>query len=88
MTARALTLYGKPGCHLCDEARRVVREVRAAEPAPFELVEIDVSLDPRLNRVYGERIPILEVDGDEAFEYHVDPDELKRRLDRTHGGDH
>jgi len=88
MTARALTLYGKPGCHLCEEARRVVLEVRAAEPTPFDLVEIDVSLDPRLNRAYGERIPVLDVDGDEVFQYHVDAEELKRRLNRTHGRDH
>ncbi len=83
MTGRTLTLYGKPGCHLCEEARRVVLEVRAVEPTPFELVEIDISLDPRLNRAYGERIPVLDVDGDEVFEYHVDADELKRRLVRA-----
>ena len=76
-----VTLYGKPGCHLCDEARSVVAAVRRERP--FELHEVDVTLDPGLHRRYGERIPVVVVDGDEAFEYVVDPQELRRRLDRV-----
>jgi glutaredoxin len=76
-----VTLYGKPGCHLCDEAREVVERVRAAYP--FELRQVDVSLDAELNRVYGERIPVLELDGEELFEFHVDEAELVRRVDRV-----
>ena len=74
-----LTLYGKPGCCLCDEARAEVEAVRAERP--FELAEVDVSIDPRLWRDYGERIPVLAIDGEEAFELHVDRVELARRLD-------
>ncbi len=80
MTQPKLTLYGKPGCHLCEEARRVALDVQAAGTTPFELVEIDVSLDARLNRAYGERIPVLDVCGEEAFEYRVDAEELKKLL--------
>jgi glutaredoxin len=76
-----VTLYGKPGCHLCDEARQIV--LAAREERGFELEEIDVSLDPALHRRYGERIPVVEVDGEEAFEYHVDPAGLRERLDRV-----
>jgi glutaredoxin-like protein DUF836 len=71
-------LYGKAGCHLCDEARDVVAAVR--ERHPFELEEVDVSTDPGLHERYGERIPVLSIDGDELFEFHVDADELARRL--------
>jgi glutaredoxin len=78
-----VTLYGKPGCHLCDDARAVVERVRAEHP--FELREVDVSLDPELNRAYGERIPVLEVDGEEVFEFFVDAAELRRRIDRVDG---
>lgn len=74
-----VTLYGKPGCCLCDEARTVVEAVRAERA--FELEEVDVSIDPRLWNAYGERIPVLEIDGVEAFELHVDRVELARRLD-------
>jgi glutaredoxin len=74
-----LTLYGKPGCCLCDDAREAIAAVR--DRHPFELREVDVSLDPGLQRDYGERIPVLEVDGEEAFELRIDPLELGRVLD-------
>jgi len=76
-----VTLYGKPGCCLCDEARHVVASVRATRD--FELHEVDVSLDAALNRAYGERIPVVAIDGQEAFEYHVDARALQDRLDRV-----
>ncbi len=76
-----VTLYGKPGCHLCEDARAVVEAVRAERE--FELEEVDVSLDPVLFRRYGERIPVLIVSGEEAFEYVVEPDALRERLDRV-----
>jgi glutaredoxin len=78
---RVVTLYGKPGCHLCEEARQVVLAVRAERG--FELREVDVSLDPVLHARYGERIPVVAVEGEEAFEYHVDPAGLRERLDRV-----
>jgi glutaredoxin len=74
-----VTLYGKPGCHLCEEAREAIQTVR--KERQFELREVDVSLDPGLNRRYGERIPVVELGGEELFEYHVDPEGLRDRLD-------
>ena len=73
-----VTLYGKPGCHLCDDARATVHEVR--QRRPFELEEVDVSLDPVLNARYGERIPVVSVAGEEAFELGVDGAELEKLL--------
>ena len=78
-----VTLYGKPGCHLCDEAREVVERVRAQRP--FELREVDVTLDPALHREYGERIPVLALEGEELFEFHVEEAVLVERLDRVDG---
>ena len=74
----SVTLYGKPGCCLCDDARETVAAVR--RELPFDLEEVDVSIDPALMREYGERIPVLEVDGEELFELRVDPLELRQRL--------
>ncbi len=74
-----LTLYGKPGCCLCDEARAAIEEVRAE--LGFEVEHVDVSLDPRLYREYGERIPVVDIDGEEAFELGVDPPALRERLE-------
>jgi glutaredoxin len=76
-----LTLYGKPGCCLCDDAKAAIAAVRAERA--FELREVDVSLDPALHREYGERIPVVEVDGEAAFELRVNPLELHRLLDRV-----
>jgi len=73
-----VVLYGKAGCCLCDEAKAEIEAVRARRP--FDLREIDVSLDPVLNNRYGERIPVVAVDGVEAFEFHVQADDLERLL--------
>ena len=50
---------------------------------PFELEEIDITGDPELERAYRERIPVVAVDGEEAFTYFVHPDGLRRRLTRS-----
>jgi glutaredoxin len=76
-----VTLYGKPGCHLCADAKAVIERVRAERE--FELKEVDISVDPGLFRRYGERIPVVDVDGEERFEFFVDPAELTRSLDRV-----
>jgi glutaredoxin len=76
-----VTLYGKPGCHLCDDARAAVERVRSGRG--FELEEVDISLDPALHREYGERIPVLALDGEELFQYFVDEESLRERLDRV-----
>jgi glutaredoxin len=76
---RLVTLYGKPGCHLCADARAAVERVRAERR--FELREVDVSLDPALNRRYSERIPVLALDGEELFEHFVDEAALRERLE-------
>jgi glutaredoxin len=76
-----LTLYGKPGCHLCDDARAVVEGVAARRDVTLE--QIDVSLDPALHARYGQRIPVLEIDGEAAFEFFVDAGALELRLDRV-----
>jgi glutaredoxin len=76
-----LTLYGKPGCHLCDDARAAVERVTARRGVP--LAQVDISRDPVLYKRYGERIPVLELDGETVFEFFVDEVVLERRLDRV-----
>jgi len=53
---------------------------RVREEVDFELEEVDVSGDPELERRYRERLPVVAVDGEEAFTYFVHPDGLRRRL--------
>jgi len=74
----AVTLYGRPGCHLCDEARETLLRVRSE--APFELLEIDIECDDELFKRYLERIPVVCLNGEELFEFHVDEAALRHRL--------
>ena len=73
-----VTIYVAQGCHLCESAQRVIAAVR--EEIPFRLVEVAIDGDPELERAYRERIPVVAVDGEEAFTYFVHPDGLRRRL--------
>ena len=73
-----VTLYGKAGCHLCDEAREVVEAVRAERG--FELEQIDITRDPELEARYRERIPVVAINGEEALELVIERTELERCL--------
>jgi glutaredoxin len=74
-----VTLYGRPGCHLCDEAREDILAIRG-EPA-FELREVDIERDEALLGRYLERIPVVAVDGEVVSELVLDLHRLRRRLD-------
>jgi glutaredoxin len=76
-----VTLYGKPGCHLCEDAFQAIERVR--KHRDFELREVDITIDAGLNREYGERIPVVALDGVDTFEFFVDTDALARALDRV-----
>ena len=71
-------LYSRPGCGLCDQAREILEAQRAR--TAFDLEEVDVSGDDAMELEYGIRIPVVEIDGEEAFEISVDPVELARRV--------
>jgi glutaredoxin len=73
-----VTLYGRPGCHLCDDAREALQRVRLSTPFLFE--EIDITTDDTLHARYLERIPVIALDGEELFDYFVDEDALQRRI--------
>jgi glutaredoxin len=73
-----VVLYGREGCCLCDDAREVLLRVR--ERRPFALRECDIDTDEALLRAFLERIPVVTIDGVEAFELFVDESELARRL--------
>ena len=79
---RTVTLYGRPGCHLCDDARAALERVRATRP--FALEEVDIDADDDLFKRYLERIPVVALDGAELFDHFVDQQELAAKLDRPH----
>jgi glutaredoxin len=69
-----ITLYGREGCHLCDQARAVLERIGE----PFEAV--DIESDDDLFKRYLERIPVIALDGDELYDFFVDEQDLRRRL--------
>ena len=69
------TLYGRPGCHLCDEARAAILELAGDR---IELREVDIEADDRLLSAYLERIPVVEVDGRVVSELEFDRDAFSR----------
>ena len=75
---RTVTLYSRPGCHLCDDARAALARVR--ERAPFILQERDIEDDDALHARYLERIPVIALDGEELFDFFVDEETLARLI--------
>jgi glutaredoxin len=75
---RTVTLYTRPGCHLCDEARADLERVR--DEVEFLLEEVDITTDDALHARYLERIPVVALDGDELFHFYVDEDALRAHL--------
>ena len=74
----AVTLYSRPGCHLCDDMKAVVQRVGQEMPIAIEIV--DISTDPELDAQYGLEIPVLLVNGKKAAKYRVSEAELIRIL--------
>lgn len=75
---RSVTVYSRPGCHLCDDALAVLRRMR--HEIPFELTELDITQDDELHRAYFERIPVVTLDGEHLFDYFVDEEVFRQRL--------
>ena len=73
-----VSMYSRRRCHLCDDARAVLLAERERTPFVFEERYIDG--DDDLERDYGLRVPVVEVDGVERFEYVVDAAHLRTLL--------
>jgi glutaredoxin len=74
----ALTIYTRPGCHLCDVMKETI--TRVARDVAHTLEEVDISTDPALEARYGQEIPVLLVDGKKVAKYRIAEDELRRVL--------
>ena len=78
-----LTLYSKPGCHLCDRMKDVIESVRTRMPLTIDVVDISTKQD--LMDLYGLEIPVLLIDGRKAAKYRVTEGELEEKLRRNKG---
>jgi hypothetical protein len=73
-----VTLFSRPGCHLCDDARAVVAAVCADLAVAW--TEVDITGDPDLHHRYGEQIPVTLVDGRRHDFWRVDERRLRAAL--------
>ena len=82
-----LTIFSKPGCHLCDEMKTTVHRVLSthASGTSIPVDEIDISNDATLLERYGLEIPVLLIDGKKVAKYRVSEAELRRMLSRRRG---
>ena len=73
-------LYARPECHLCDEARAKLEELRS-DGVDFELDEVNIETDDGLHARFLERIPVIELEGQILSELCLDADGLRARID-------
>jgi glutaredoxin len=73
-----IEIYSRPGCHLCDEAKAVIEPF--ARTYPLRLTVTNVDMDSNLRAVYGSEIPVILINGTEAFRHRVDARALERKL--------
>ena len=80
MSTVRITVYSRPGCHLCEEMRDVAAAV--ARESGAELEEVDVDADPAIAAMYDLEVPVLCIDGVKAFSVRVTPALLRERVRR------
>lgn len=80
MTKPHVIVYSRPGCHLCDEARLAILTAGCTDQFTFE--EINIESDRELLRKYKYDIPVVTIDGQEAFRHRVDVSQFRTRITR------
>jgi glutaredoxin len=73
-----VVIYSRPGCHLCDEAKQAIEAARCQDK--YTLDEINIESDPDLLRRYQYDIPVITIDGVEAFKHRLDPEAFREKL--------
>ena len=77
-TKAHVIIYSRPGCHLCEEAKQAIDSARCA--SEYTLEEIDIESDGALLRRYGDDIPVITINGEEAFRHSVTSEEFLEKL--------
>lgn len=77
----SLTLYTRPGCHLCDDMKQVVRRVAQITDERIAIDEVDISGNADLEARYGVEIPVLLLNGRKIAKYRIEEDALRRVLE-------
>ena len=79
MSSKAhVTIYSKPGCHLCDEAKEAIQSAGCGDQ--FTLTEINIETDPELMAKYRYDIPVIAINGVDSFMHRIDKTEFRERI--------
>ena len=78
MTKPHVIVYSRPGCHLCDEAKQSIQSAGCDDQ--FTLEEVNIESDNELLRKYQYDIPVVTIDGVEAFRHRVDVSQFRSRI--------
>ena len=81
MSKPHVIVYSRPGCHLCDEAKAVMQNAGYSDH--FTLEEIKIESDDELLRKFKYDIPVVTIDGVEAFRHRVNPDEFRKSIKQS-----
>ena len=77
-TKAHVIIYSRPGCHLCEEAKQAIDSARCANE--YTLEEINIETDRALLRRYGFDIPVIMINGEEAFRHRLTAEEFREKL--------
>ena len=80
MSKPHVIIYSRPGCHLCDEAKAAIMSAGCNDQ--FTLEEVNIESDDELLRKYKYDIPVIVIDGREAFIHRVTSDQFRTRITR------
>ncbi len=75
-----ITVFGRHGCHLCDVAVDVLYGMR--EELNYEIEKIYIDGNPELEKLYGEQVPVIHIDGNHHDFFRVDPERFKSSLEK------
>ena len=84
MKQATVTIFSRPGCHLCELAKEAI--LNAGCDGEFVLEEVNIDDDLSLRDRYGKDIPVISINGVTVFKHYVDPRDFKRKLRRLARG--
>jgi glutaredoxin len=78
-----VVVYSKPGCCLCDEVKEKLKRLQTSHA--YNLREVNILEDPEAHQKFKEEIPVVFINGQKAFKYHLNEKQFLKKLQRARG---
>jgi glutaredoxin len=75
-----VTVYSRHGCHLCEDAVTILQSLQPE--LNFEIGIIYIESDPELEKLYGDKVPVIQIDGEHHDFWRVDPERFRSSLEK------